>query len=187
MPKTDLDAISCAAARTLELSADKYTVPTKRVDNELGSLLAWPIAGSKRRVCPGLLKSPVHRHSLSWRIDYSTMTTQPVVGNCKSTITSTIQASGTANGNSKSQALDRARAQAQTLLDAMMEQFTTCPGACPVKSVLPEPDFDSSAPVYSASPDVSVVFICTVAQGRVVTVQCSSEDTGSGTGASDSP
>lgn len=99
-----------------------------------------------------------------------------VIGQVGSSTSTTLQATGTANGSSKAMALDRARAQAQTLLDALADSQTACPADCPVKTVVAEPDFDLGPPSYSLAPEASSVFICTVVQGRVITLTCAKGD-----------
>ena len=104
------------------------------------------------------------------------MSSKSVIGQAGSATTATLQATGVSNGSSKEMALDRARAQAQTLLDAMADSQTVCPAECPVKSVVAEPDFDFGPPVYALAPEAPSVFICTVMQGRVFTLTCAKSD-----------
>lgn len=84
-------------------------------------------------------------------------------------------------GETRQQALDRARTQASTLLDSYTQNFTRCPAACPSKILDPEPDYDSSAPAYSPAPDASDIFSCTIQLSRRVTLTCGSDGSG-GTG-----
>ena len=98
-----------------------------------------------------------------------------LIGSCSAPVTGTFTAQATANGASKSEALARAREQAQTLLDAQLEALPTCPAQCPVKDVAADPDYDFAAPVYAVSPEAPSVFLCTASVARLVILTCGSD------------
>ena len=84
-------------------------------------------------------------------------------------------AQGVALGETRQQAIDRARAQASTLLDSYTQNFTTCPAACPSKTVDIGPDYDAGPPAFAPAPNAADIFSCTVQLARVVTLTCGSD------------
>ena len=95
----------------------------------------------------------------------------PIVGDCSKVTSGTFTASGTAIGNTKYEAFQRAFAQAQTMLDSYIANFVSCPAACPTSTLDLEPDY-ATAPVYAASSDAPGTFSCTVQVARVVNLTC---------------
>lgn len=98
-----------------------------------------------------------------------------LAGACGSTASQTFTASGTAIGASRVDALNKAREQAQTLLDAYTGAFTSCPAQCPVKTVDAEPDYDGAPPHYAAVTDAPDVWSCTASVSRSVHLTCGSD------------
>lgn len=105
-----------------------------------------------------------------------------IMGACNKVTTTTFSATGTANGPTKGQALDRARSQAQTLLDSYTFGLTKCPAECAVVSVDSDPDYDSKAPAYETVSDAPGVFVCTVEVSRVITLTCTDPNAASAPG-----
>ena len=103
------------------------------------------------------------------------MPVTPAVGTCSGSTQTVFKAQGTANGPSKEQALDRARIQAQTLLDSYAYTLVKCPKECANVTAEADPDYDSAVPTYVPVPDASGIFVCTVELSRLVNVTCASD------------